>query len=235
MKKTFLIILAVTGLSGFTLWHLYTVKAADASRGDLTTQTSSVDLAKEPVAQADVTQAGSVPASTEQPGGDEPTDASTAVRLATTGATVNAPTLEAGVDRATADFVASGKPEAIQAYFAERRRARAALMQQEMSWESEDRAWSEDLQRRFEEAEKIVPGLGGVAVSQADCRETICALHIWFEGDSGYRELAPYVDNIGMVLGSEAWVHHDADPNVAIVYIAKPDTKLPDLEKTSEG
>lgn len=138
--------------------------------------------------------------------------------------------VEENPDSKLADFFASGKPEKIKQYYAERRRQRAALVQGQMDEEYPDPEWSAELSQRFEFASSLVPGLPTMSLSQVDCRETICALHVGI-GDSGYKTIAPFMDHIGTVLGSDTWVHHDATPSGAVIYVAEVDMQLPDLEQ----
>jgi hypothetical protein len=235
MKKTLLMILVVAGIGASTLWHLLGGNRLMLPPDQQSRMESPVGVVPSSVVQTLSTQAEEVPASqlSNTEGGTTAIE-DLNVTTVTPEETASEPVTPDDIDRLTADFVASGNPAAIQAFFAERRRARAELMQKEMSWESEDPRWSEDLRKKFEDAEKIVPGLSSMVFSDADCRETICAVHVEFV-DSDYDALAPYMSNIGMVLGSEAWVHHDAEPNAAVVYIAKPDAKLPGLERSAEG
>ena len=131
------------------------------------------------------------------------------------------------------DFVETGKPEAIMEYYAELRRARGELIETQMSEEHNDPEWSMELTQSFEAAADIVPMISGLNLAETDCRETICSLHFGFDADTSYKEMKPAMSNIGIVLGTEVWVHHDAEQEGPIVYVARADTVLPDLEQTT--
>ena len=133
----------------------------------------------------------------------------------------------------TAKYVATGKPEQIMAYYAQLRRARAELVQNQMNAETSDSQWAEDLSQRFEFARGLLPTLSGMELAQTDCRQTICALHLNVSS-SDYKRYEPYMQHIGNALGADAWVHPDANPGETVVYVARAETKLPDLDLGQE-
>lgn len=132
-------------------------------------------------------------------------------------------------------FVATGKPEQIMQYYAEMRRARAELVKDKMDTESVDSRWSEDLAQQFDNLEKLVPTLSGTNLNEADCRQTICALQVGFDTDQSYQSFLPYMEHIGTLFGSDVFVHHDAEPGAAVIYIAKPNIPLPNLKEENQG
>lgn len=128
------------------------------------------------------------------------------------------------------EFVASGDPQGIRRVFAERRQARAELVKAAMDNQQIDSQWSDEITARFEFARNLVPELAGLTLTRADCRKSICALHISF-AENGYEKYQPYLQQVGIVLGSDAWVHHDALPDGGVVYVAKDDVQLPVLKQ----
>jgi len=128
----------------------------------------------------------------------------------------------------TQAYVDSAEPEKIMEYYATLRSARAELLQNQFSQELQDPAWAKKLTERFTVANSLVPGLPKIQLSKSDCRETICALHVDMNKGT-YKQYAPYMQHIGTVLGTDTWVHHDALPDTAIVYVARADTELPKL------
>ena len=129
----------------------------------------------------------------------------------------------------TEKFVASGKPEQIMEYYAQLRRARAELVLNQMNGESSDSQWAEDINQRFEFAKGLLPALNGMELAQTDCRQTICALHLNVSSTE-YKQYEPYMRHIGNALGGDAWVHPDASPGEAVVYVARADAQLPNLD-----
>jgi len=125
-------------------------------------------------------------------------------------------------------YINSAEPEKIMEYYATLRSARAELLQNQFNQELQDPAWSKKLTERFTVATSLVPGLPKFQLSKSDCRETICALHIDMNKGT-YKQYAPYMQHIGTVLGTDTWVHHDALPDTAIIYVARADTELPKL------
>ena len=51
----------------------------------------------------------------------------------------------------------------------------------------------------------------------------------------GYQHFAPLLANAGAVLGSDAFVHHDAKPQGLVMYLSREDQSLPDLEMLDQG
>lgn len=139
------------------------------------------------------------------------------------------------IDPLVADFVATGNPQQVMDYFKQRRAARAELLQRKMSQENLDEGWSRELQEQYVNAKMLVPGLDKLDLNDADCRESICALQFDYAANSQYRELKPLMSNVGNVLGADAFVHYDALPGGAVIYVSRGETRLPDLEKSVGG
>jgi hypothetical protein len=133
------------------------------------------------------------------------------------------------------DYVNTGNPQRVMDKYSERRRARATMLQRYMDQQNSNSVWSEKLTQQFAEIDRVLPGIEGLSLQQADCRETICALHFDFENDKSYQKLAPLMASVGIVLGSDSFVHHDAKPQGAVMYLSQEDAKLPDLEITADG
>jgi len=129
---------------------------------------------------------------------------------------------------ATKAYVNSAEPEKVMEYYATLRTARAELLQNQFNQELQDPAWSEKMAERLSVANSLVPGLPKLQLSKSDCRETICALHVDMKKGM-HKKYAPYMQHIGTVLGTDTWVHHDALPDTAIIYVARADTELPTL------
>ena len=144
-------------------------------------------------------------------------------------------TTEAQMDPLVADFVATGNPQQVMDFYKQRRAARAEMLQRHMSQENLDERWSKELTEQYSTAKALVPGLNKLDLATADCRETICALQFDFTSNTQYREVRPLMANIGNVLGSDAFVHHDALPHGAIIYVSRGESPLPDLENTVGG
>ena len=138
----------------------------------------------------------------------------------------------AQADQRLASFSASGDPQAVMKYYAEQRRERARRVQAQMASESFDQQWSQELSQRFESAHQLLPVLSPLQLASADCRQTVCALYLGFSKDTSQgapKRLLPYLQHVANVLGVDAWVHHDAAPGSAVLYVAKADTPLPDI------
>lgn len=139
------------------------------------------------------------------------------------------------LDPLVADFVATGNPQQVMDFFKQRRTARAELLQRKMSQENLDERWSRELQDQYLNAKTLLPGMDKLDLNNADCRESICALELTYIGGSQYRDVQPLMSNIGNVLGADAFVHYDALPDTAIVYVSRGETRLPGLEKAVDG
>lgn len=130
-------------------------------------------------------------------------------------------------------FIASGDPQKIMTHFANARKERAILIQEHMSTEGVDHAWEAQIEQYVELSYSIIPEAKGLILSSTDCRESICALEfIYADNAHDYKKMEPYMSNIGNVLGVDAWVHHDATPNSGVIYLAKEDIRLPQLESS---
>ncbi|MGD8558850.1 MAG: hypothetical protein PVG89_02670 [Gammaproteobacteria bacterium] len=128
------------------------------------------------------------------------------------------------------EFVTSGDPQGIRRVFAERRKERAKLVKARMDHQAVDLEWSEDLASRFEFARALVPELADLKLTQTDCRDTICAIHIAY-ADASYEQYRPFLQQVGIVLGGDAWVHHDALPDGGVIYVARDSEELPALKQ----
>lgn len=129
------------------------------------------------------------------------------------------------------NFIASGKPEKIMEHFATARKARAAKIQLVMAKEGVDMKWESQMENIFALSERLLPKLTRVNLIETDCRESICALRVGYDDElKSYKEIEPYMSNIGNVLGLDTWVHHDAFKNGGVIYFAKESQRLPELE-----
>lgn len=209
MKKTIIFSVLVTGVIGYAAWQYHQGKqdGAGETRPVALPQVTPVTTRPE----TDLIAAVAEQAITE--------------KVAATEALMKS---EAD-DDTTAKFVASGKPGQIIQYYAERRRARAELVINQMHAEVANAQWSDELRERFAFAISMLPNLPDMQLAEADCRQTICALHIQLANEN-VKQLRPFMQHIGIALGSDTFVHHDANPGEAIVYVAKAETLLPDLE-----
>lgn len=128
-------------------------------------------------------------------------------------------------------FIASGQPEKIMAYFADYRKRRAELIQEKMSTEGTDHQWEAQMTQYFALSEQLIPQVKGIHLNAADCRESICALTVNYGSDiENYKDIEPYMTNIGNVLGLDTWVHHDASDKGGVIYLAKERLTLPEAE-----
>lgn len=141
----------------------------------------------------------------------------------------------ANSDEIMAAYVKSGNPEEVMRMYAEKRQARAELLQRQMDAENLDTNWADELAKKFANLHRVLPGIKGVSLTATDCRQSICALHLDFSQADDYQRLAPMIANAGNVLGSDAFVHHDAKPQGAVMYLSREDHILPDMEMLDQG
>ncbi|MBA54283.1 MAG: hypothetical protein CMK89_07500 [Pseudomonadales bacterium] len=129
-------------------------------------------------------------------------------------------------------YIANAQPEKIMEFFAQARKERAEKIQAIMDDEGEDQEWKEEMLQYFTLSETLVPQMKGITLLNADCRESICALQVDYgQYIKNYKEIEPYMSNIGNLIGLDAWVHHDAMPHGGVIYFAKENTALPELQK----
>ncbi len=138
-------------------------------------------------------------------------------------------------DEIMAAYMKTANPQLVMQKYAERRKARAELLQRKMDEENQDPIWEDALRKRFNELGSILPGVNTLTLSQADCRQSICALHLNYTDREEYKKVAPYIANAGIVLGSDAFIHYDAEPSEAVLYVSREDQVLPDMVFTDEG
>lgn len=129
------------------------------------------------------------------------------------------------------DFVSTGKPEQIKAYYANLRKSRATLMQNQLTQETSDPAWAEEMSQRFSVALTMVPGLSSLKLGATDCRQTLCAMSVDISGNK--QQHLKYMKYTGTVLGVDAWIHHDAKPGTAMIYVSRDGAQLPRLEQAN--
>lgn len=138
-------------------------------------------------------------------------------------------------DESMDSYYKSANPKGIMDYYAKQRQARAALLQAQMERENVDAMWAQNIVDRFSQLNRILPGVTGLKLASADCRESLCAVNINFDTANDYQRLAPLLANVGNVMGTESWIHHDAKPQGAVLYLAKEGKPLPDLPVTSNN
>ncbi|WP_455204531.1 hypothetical protein [Kaarinaea lacus] len=226
MKKIVSVSIVVATIAGYGFWQLHISSQGGAGE---------TQLASRQTPTTDITPVNKEGVSTKPLSVAIASDDRTVVEVATS--TINQSEATLSSDTPTEDdantalekFVGSGRPEAIMQFYAQRRRARAQLVQAKMNSEYDDPQWSSELTQRFEFARQLMPGLKSMSLTQTDCRESICALHLEY-GGTAYKKVAPFMQHIGTMLGSDAWVHHDAMPDGPVVYVARNDTQLPDVE-----
>ncbi|NVJ59625.1 MAG: hypothetical protein HWE27_04500 [Gammaproteobacteria bacterium] len=129
-------------------------------------------------------------------------------------------------------FVKSGNPKKVQAYFARQRSERAKLVLEEMSLQGDDSAWAEDLRSKFSDMQNLFPGFEDLTLSSTDCRDSICALSIRFDTQLN-RDHYAALKNLNNVLGMDTFVHHDAGEGLSVIYLAKEGASLPNIKKES--
>lgn len=226
MKKIVSVSIIVAAIAGYGFWQLYISNQGGAGETQLAfRQTSSSDLTPAIKAAESIQPLRVAIASADR--ADVEVDTSTTDQSETT-LSSDMP-VEDDANAALEKFVGSGRPEAIMQFYAERRQARAQLVQAKMNSEYDDPQWSSELTQRFEFARQLMPGLQSMSLTQTDCRESVCALHLGY-GGTAYKKVAPFMQHIGTMLGSDTWVHHDAMPDGAVVYVARNETQLPDVE-----
>lgn len=129
-------------------------------------------------------------------------------------------------------YIANAQPEKIMEFFAVARKERAEKIQAMMQEEGEDPAWKDEMLQYFTLSETLAPQMKGVTLLNADCRESVCALEVDYgQYVKNYKEIEPYMSNIGNLIGLDAWVHHDALPHGGVIYFAKENSTLPELRK----
>ena len=129
-------------------------------------------------------------------------------------------------------YIANAQPEKIMEFFAQARKERAEKIQAMMEDEGEDQEWKEEMQQYFTLSETLVPQMKGITLLNADCRESICALQVDYgQYIKNYKDIEPYMSNIGNLIGLDAWVHHDAMPHGGVIYFARENMALPELRK----
>lgn len=129
-------------------------------------------------------------------------------------------------------YIASAQPEKVMEFFAQARRERAEKIQAIMQDESVDQEWENQMKQYLSDAEIVLPPLKGITLITADCRETICALEVDYGKDvKNYKQIEPYMSNIGSIVGMDTWVHHDALPHGGVIYFARENTELPEMRK----
>lgn len=213
MKKSILISILATGVVGFAAWQY------DLGKQDGAGETRPVALPQVSPQQTEPETKSAQPITKTE--FDE--------KVQATEVLINSD----AADDVTAKYVASGKPEQIMQHFAELRRARAELVVHQMQGETQDAQWADDLSQRFTFVKGMLPNLPDMQLAQTDCRQTICALHINMANEH-YQQYLPYMQHIGTALGADAFVHHDTNPGEAVVYVARADMVLPDLEPQQE-
>lgn len=217
MKKTLLYSVLLTGVTGVALWQL------GLGNDDETGATRSVDLSNKvaPVA-------ATVNNTTQEPAllnSDEPLTGTTITNAPTTSQHANRDEIADTMKQ----YIASAKPGEVMEYYAQLRRARAELVQNQMNGEASDPAWEADVTSRFEFARSLSARLADLQIRNTDCRQTICAVHLQL-GAGQYTKLRPFLQHIGSAMGSDAFVLQDASPDEATVYLARAETKLPALD-----
>ena len=221
MKKEIVFLLLITGAVGFGLWQTHVVQHSGAGVTRPTemapTQKPSQSRSVVPLQSAEIQAVSEF----EQTEGKK----SLPPMLNSDEAVSSANRRSLGGIEA---YVNSAQPGKISEYYATLRVARAELVQNQLNQESQDPVWSKNLAARLAEAYRLVPGLPELKLSKSDCRETICALHVDMK-KGAYKQYARYMQHIGTVLGADTWVHHDALPDTAIIYVARVDTELPKL------
>lgn len=129
-------------------------------------------------------------------------------------------------------YIANAQPEKIMEFFAQARKERAEKIQAMMEDEGEDQEWKEEMLQYFTLSETLVPQMKGITLLNADCRESVCALQVDYgQYIKNYKEIEPYMSNIGNLIGLDAWVHHDAMPHGGVIYFARENMELPELRK----
>lgn len=129
-------------------------------------------------------------------------------------------------------YIANAQPEKIMEFFAQARKERAEKIQTIMQDEGEDLEWKDELLQYFTLSETLVPQMKGMTLVNADCRESVCALEVDYgQYITSYKEIEPYMSNIGNLIGLDAWVHHDALPHGGVIYFARENATLPELRK----
>lgn len=130
------------------------------------------------------------------------------------------------------NYIANAQPEKIMEFFAQARKERAEKIQAMMEDEGEDQEWKEEMLQYFTLSETLVPQMKGIALLNADCRESVCALQVDYgQYIKNYKEIEPYMSNIGNLIGLDAWVHHDAMPHGGVIYFARENMELPEMRK----
>jgi len=137
--------------------------------------------------------------------------------------------IKPSADENLKNYLATAKPDKIKEYYAKLRQARAELVLNQLNAEQPDQRWADELTQKFQVANTLVPGLPKLDIAESDCRETICALQIDMKKGT-YKKYAPYMQHIGTVLGMDTWVHHDAKPDAAVIYVARAEASLPKLD-----
>lgn len=216
MKNALYFSLMITGLAGFAVWQFHFDQQGGAGE---TRPTELAQIMPKP-SESEVIETN--PAIEFDPAKEKIT---LPIRLNSDEVVIDK--TPSPVD-ATKAYVNTADPEKVMEYYATLRSARAELLQNRFNQELQDPTWSKELTQRLTEAYRLVPGLPKLQLSKSDCRETICALHVDMN-KGAYKKYAPYMQHIGMVLGTDTWVHHDALPDTAIIYVARADTELPEL------
>ncbi|WP_196138360.1 hypothetical protein [Aliikangiella sp. G2MR2-5] len=133
-------------------------------------------------------------------------------------------------DEIMASYINSGNPELVRQKYAERRVARAELLIRKMDEENQNPAWADELTRKYNAMSQMLPGIKPLELESTDCRESICALNLSYHSVNDYKKLEPFILNAGSILGSDSFVHYDATPNSAVLYLSRADASLPQLE-----
>lgn len=129
-------------------------------------------------------------------------------------------------------YIANAQPEKIMEFYAEARKERAESIQAMMRDEHENPEWKDEMLQYFTLSETLAPQMKGVTLVNADCRESVCALQVDYgQYIKHYKDIEPYLSNIGNLVGLEAWVHHDALPHGGVIYFARENTALPEMRK----
>jgi len=207
----------LTGVAGVAAWQFY------LGNGGVTGATRSVDMPQAETVTQEVNKQESI-STRNKPGEDKAINVVDIeqVKQAVAESTLNS-------DEQLSKYISSAKPEKIMQYYAQLRKARAELVQSQMSTEGVDTAWTDEIKSRFEFVRGVSPVLSNLNISTTDCRQTICALHMQLSKEE-YQKVEPYMQHIGTAMGSDAFVHHDAGPNEAVIYVARVDKELPRLD-----
>ena len=230
MKKTVKVSVVIGSLLGVGLiaYGLQTKSVPDTQRAQSATISSQPELIEKITRKAPSSE--NKPPKSENDGTEQQKPSVKEREEEQISAEVAAPGVERDPEKALQDFVQSGDPEGIRRVYAERRKERAKLVKAKMDNEQVDMEWSADLSSRFEFARNLVPELANLKLTQVDCRNTICAIHIAY-ADANYEQYSPFLQQVGIVLGADAWVHHDALPGEGVVYVARENKELPKLKQ----